>query len=178
MSDLFFTYKHVLRNCLLNKIGILFNSFKVPFLEKICCFFFVYKTNFINDNRYFNCAYLFRFFFGKTAFFSKIISFYGFSQSFYSFYIQIFFYERGLFSSIYFLINEVYPCLASSSLKKSFISGYCFLFLVLVLDVNIFLEKKTNPGLFDLKDFLGYKFYVRSDTLEEARFLLSLLKIF
>jgi hypothetical protein len=176
-SDFFFTYKNVLRYILMNKLDFLYSCFNLPFLEKIILYFFFNKSLSLDYSSFFNYAYLFRFFFGKKAFFTKVNSVYSFSKSFHSFSIQAFFEGKRLFSSIYFLTNDIFPFVTKSNLRKHYINGFNYLFLVLLFDLNIFPEKKTNSGLFDLRDSLGFKFFVRCSDIEASSILLTLLKI-
>jgi hypothetical protein len=176
--DFFFNYKNVLRYLLINKLEIFYSCFNLPFFEKVVVYFFLYKTMSLDDSSFYNYAYLFRFFFGKRAFFSKNKSVYNFNQSFHSFSIQIFFDgSRDFFSSIFFLVNDIFPFTSRSNVRKKFIVGFNYLFLVSLFDLNIFPEKKTNPGLFFLKDFLRFKFFIKCSDIEVSRIFLMSLKI-
>jgi hypothetical protein len=74
--DLNFTYKNIIRLILINKYGLLINTFNIPKIKKIIYFFCFKKLEDMDEVQIFNSFYLFKFFLGRNAFFSKNKSFY------------------------------------------------------------------------------------------------------
>jgi hypothetical protein len=74
--DLYFVYKYNLRNILINKIGYYNNSYQIPNINKLILFFSLKKLDDLDDVQIYNYFYLFKFFFGKKAYFTKIKKFF------------------------------------------------------------------------------------------------------
>jgi len=76
LIDLNFTYKNIIRLILINKFGKKLNTLNVPKIKKIIYFFYFKRLEDLDDVQIFNSFYLFKFFLGRNAFFSKNKSFY------------------------------------------------------------------------------------------------------
>ena len=87
--DLYFTYKYNLRFILLNKLGQLKNTYNVPLIKKIILFVSFKKLENIDEVEIFNCFYLFKFFFGRQAFFSKTKSHFKLGKWYHNFNVQL-----------------------------------------------------------------------------------------
>jgi hypothetical protein len=75
-KDLFFSYKYTLRFMLINKYGDISNTYNLPKINKLLFFFSFKKLEDLDDVELYNCFYLFKFFFGRNAYFSKTKSSY------------------------------------------------------------------------------------------------------
>jgi hypothetical protein len=75
--DYYFTYKNTLRFLLISKLGNIKNTNNIPNIKKIIYYFYFKKLENLDDVELYNCFYLFKFFLGKKAFFTKTISFYS-----------------------------------------------------------------------------------------------------
>lgn len=110
--DYYFHYKNVVRFLLLNKFSIneLTTCYNVAKIELLNIFFSIKDIEYnINDLSLCSYFYLFRFFFGRKGFISKLN--YGFVLNFVynSFNIQFFLSKKDIYFSIYFLSNDVLP---------------------------------------------------------------------
>jgi hypothetical protein len=177
-QDFYFTYKNVLRFYLLQKCDFFLNSFELPFLTSLLLYFSVSELEDLDDGRAFNYFFLFRFFFGKKAFLTKFDSSFRLNRTFYSFTIYIFFQKRNCFFPLFFLVNDLLAFSSDKYIKIFFMphrSG-CSFFLRF-FDMNLFLEKKTNSGLYYLYDNLNFKFFFKLSGWLPCDFLLSTLKV-
>jgi hypothetical protein len=71
-----FTYRYNLRFILINKIGGISNTLNVPSIDKVLFLFNLNRLEDIDDIQLYNNFYLFKFFFGRNAFFSKTKKFF------------------------------------------------------------------------------------------------------
>lgn len=106
-QDLFFSFKNVFRFFLINKFGLFFNSFQIPFLKFLFIYFKIFNIKDLDDVRGFNYSYFLRFFFGKTAFFSKISSVFSLNVTFFSYRVYSFFFSQDIFFPLSFFVNEM-----------------------------------------------------------------------
>jgi len=155
--DYFFVYKHLLRFILLHKTNSFRNTFAVPSLKSLVLFVSLANVEYLEDSYFFNFIYLFRFFYGNRSFFSKFKTSYSLGRTYHSFTIQSFFFKRQCFFPIFFLINDVLA--VTSKFNYHFFFKNSNVFMVQFFDMNLFLEKKTNIGLFNLSSFLNYKLF-------------------
>lgn len=75
--DYNFFYKNTVRNILMNKINNVYNTHSIPSISKIL---FTFSLNRIDDTdsvRVYNYLYLFKFFFGKIAYLTRLKSYYS-----------------------------------------------------------------------------------------------------
>lgn len=177
--DYFFSYNISFRYLILQKIGKVLNTYNLPEIIRLQLQFIINKVSVLDASSFYNCAYLFRYFLGKSSHFSKLMSEFGFNESSHSFKIMCDLKDKIIkYSIILFLINDILPYVAKSYLR-GFFSNYLsfYLFTLYVMDVNIFSEKKTNLGLFSLEDPLIFTFYLKCNTREEAMLFISVLGI-
>lgn len=71
--DLFFHYKYINRNLLIQKL-VCTSSFLVPFISKLIFAFSIIDLDNLDDVSLSRCYFLLKFFFGKKAFFIKFAS--------------------------------------------------------------------------------------------------------
>lgn len=70
-------YNYTVRQILVNKIIILQNRYDIPKITKLVYFFNLTKIEDLNDVQIYNYLYLFRYFFGKRAYLTRIKSFFN-----------------------------------------------------------------------------------------------------
>ncbi len=176
-SDFLFNYLNVTRFILLHK-DLSRNNFLIPNLNKIICYFPLKNLEDLDDVRVYNYFYFFKFFFGFRAFFIGYRSVQSFSRTTYDFKIQIILRHNDIFSLLSFFVYDVLPILDvdyySVSLLKSSLISYHFL----IKDMNIFSEKKTNLGLFNLKDNLNFDLFFNSFNNDSVKIFFFNLKLY
>jgi hypothetical protein len=76
LIDFLFTYKYTLRFLFINKLGNIKNTLNIPKIKKLIYFFSLKNLEDIDSVQIYNNFYLFKFFLGRNAFFSKTKSFF------------------------------------------------------------------------------------------------------
>lgn len=174
--DYFFVYKHLVRFILLHKTNAFRNTMEVPFLRSLVLFISLANVEYLEDSYFFNFIYLFRFFYGNRSFFSKFKSAFSLGRTYHSFTIQSFFFKRYSFFPILFLVNDVLAL--TSRFNYHFFFKDPGVFLLQFFDMNLFLEKKTNVGLFNLSGVLHYKFFFSLRNFKFYNLFLDSLKFY
>lgn len=172
--DYFFNYMHVVRFLLVHKVNFFGNSLELPFLKKSSFFFSVVDLSEGDDARIFNYFYLLKFFFGVPAFFANFRKRFSLGRTFYSFYIVSFFTRHLAYFPLFFLVNDMLA-MTNKSNYSYFVREHCF--HVSFYDMNLFLEKKNNVGLFSLKDYLSSRFVFSAKNFKFYGLLLEVLKV-
>lgn len=172
--DYLFNYNYLLRFMLVHKTDAVGNTFQLPFLKSLLFSFSILDLVDLDDPRVFNYYYLFRFFFGAKAFFTNFRSKFVLGRTFYSFHVVSFFFRRGVFFPLHFLVNDV-VALANKNSYGYFLDGSSF--TMSFFDMNLFLEKKNNLALFNLRNPLVLRFDFSSKSFSFYAMLLNLLKI-
>lgn len=174
ICDYYFYYKYVLRFLLLEKIGVDYkNTYAFPKIYKLNSFFIIKDLVDFENLKSSNYFFFFKYFFGKRAFFVNYTTRFSLNVLYHSFNIQLILAKQDLYIFINFLFNDILPyCnkrfLLLNSKKNNSINFK-------ILDMNIFLEKKTHVGFFFLKEPLNMKFFCYGTNLEKEK-LLKLLK--
>lgn len=75
--DLYFYNKYIIRHLMMNKLNILSNTHSIPYIAKLVFSFSLRRIEDIDDVQAYNYIYLFKFFFGKMAFFTRLRSYYN-----------------------------------------------------------------------------------------------------
>lgn len=180
--DYFFNYKFLLRFLLIHKSVFLFNnSFGLSFLHTLLVYFSINELESFDDTRTINYFYLFRFFFGCRCYIVGFSTVSSYNKVIYNFNVQIFLKNRNCFFSVFFLVNDILSSYISFSFFKFFYMSLKkgdIYFFVRFFDMNFFLERKTNPGLYDLIDNLNFRFFFKCSDLELCYIVLTLLKVF
>jgi hypothetical protein len=159
-QDFFFSYKNVFRFSLVHRFGLFYNSFQIPLLKSLKIFFKVFNIKDLDDVRGFNYAYFIRFFFGRVSFFTKSFSVFHLNITYFSYTVFCFFFSQDVFFPLSFFINDILIySYRDFYVFKSFCWKGCF-FYFRFFDMNVFLEKKTNLGFYNLKDFLRFKLFL------------------
>lgn len=172
--DYFFNYKYLARFLLLHKIDCFENTFQLPRLRSLVFYFTISGLEDLDDVRTFNYFYLFHFFFGNRSFFTKFNSVFSLGRTFYSFNVQSFFLGRLCFFPISFIVNDVLSLINKNNYSYHFYnSAFCMSFY----DMNLFLEKKNNLGLFNLRNFLNYKIFFSNLNFDFFWYIMVVLKV-
>ena len=175
--DSFFTYRYCLRLILINKIGYINNTFNIPNMQKIFFFFNINKLEDLDEVQLYNNFYLFKFFLGKNAFFSKTKKYFSLGTWYYSFYVQLIIKSnRDIYYSLYILFNNILINIEKNMLKLGVLNRNLNLFFIIVKDLNIYSELKTNLGLFNIKRPLNIKLFFSGCDYKASKILLNNLK--
>ena len=175
--DLNFFYKNVIRFILLNKLNNISNTYSIPYIYKLFLFFPLIKIEDVDHVQSYNYVYLFKFFFGKKAFFTRQKAFFNLGKWTYSFNVGIIFQNKNLYEHLFFLINDLLPYIDRSYLKYGVYSKEFKIFYLVIKDLNVFCEKKTNLGLFFLESSLNFQFFCNGVDLYGTKLLLRNLKL-
>jgi hypothetical protein len=174
MKDLFFHYKYICRFLLIQKLGCLkLNTYSVPYMAKSVVFFSVRNLVDLEDLRGSNYFFLIKLYFGRRSFFVNYESCFSLNVLYHSFVAELILTGRNAYFPMIFLLNDLQFFLA----KKDFsivVSNSVLNFEV--FDMNIFSERKTNVGFFNLKDNLNLSFYC-SGSIRESKILFKILKL-
>lgn len=170
-------YKNVFRHLLIQK-AVLSNIYSLPVLRNLLVYFSVKDLEFLDDDRIFNVFFLFRFFFGRKAFITKFSSFFSLNVRTYSFNVQIFYSCNYCFFPLFFFVNDI---LANSSSKPKFFfsknkESY-ILFFFRFFDMDSFMEKKVNAGLYFLKDNINFKFVFQCYDFDFCEIFLNFFRL-
>jgi hypothetical protein len=176
--DYFFSYKYVLRHILINQLGEVSNTYRLPLLHEVKVFFLVRGLEFLSHPRAFNYLYLSYFFLGAIPFLQEFNSTFDFGRSFHDYKITCSF-VKNCYSIIFFLTNELLYVTNKNnySIYDNYFSKGFQSFCLSYFDMNLFLEKKTSIGLYNLEDYLNFRFYIKCLTGESGLMLFNLLKI-
>jgi len=164
----------------MHKLNLFKNNFALPSIEKAVLFFFLKDFDDFNDPKFYNYFYFFKFFFGKKAFFLGYKSLFDLGKTTYNIKVQCFLSKKDIFNSILFLSNDVFTFLDSLYIdtKVTEVTRSLIVVLLKIKDMNVFVEKKTNVGLFYLKDPLNIQLFFFGTKALSTKFLLQCFKIF
>ena len=176
-SDFLFNYNNVIRFILLHK-DLSNNNYLIPNLCKVICYFPLKNLEDLDDVRVYNYFYLFKFFIGFRAFFTGYKCIQGFGQTTYDFRVQIVLKKNDIFPLLSFFVNDIFPVLDADYYSVNLIKGNLISYHFLLKDMNIFSEKKTNLGLFNLKDDLNFKFSFNSLKNNSVKLFFSNIKLY
>lgn len=176
-TDILFNYNNTTRFVLLHKLSVL-NSFLVPSLHKLVCYFSVKNIEDLNDVKIYNYFFFLKFFFGTRAFFTGYRMDQGFGRTAYDFNIQIVIRKTDLSFPFSFILNDVMPIIDNDYLYYNLKKIDYFICNVTIKDMNIFSEKKTNLGLFNLKDNFNLKFYISAKSMVHAKLYFNNSKLY
>jgi hypothetical protein len=174
MKDLQLHYRHVCRFLLIEKAGrYTLSTLNVSRLSKVAAFFSIKNLVDLDDLRNSNYFFLLKFYFGRRAFILNYQTKFSMNTLYHSFIIQLICEGHNLFFPIIFLLNDFKFCLSPKSYT---VARYHNILNFQVLDMSIFLERKTNVGFFNLKDTLNVKFYCFGPW-SQRKYLFYLLKL-
>jgi hypothetical protein len=176
--DLQFSYKNVFRFLSIHKCNFFSNSLQLPHLDYIYIYFSIFNNVDLDDVSSFNYFYLFKFFFGRKSFFSKITSRFHLGVTYFYFSIFSFFFNGFSFFGLCFFINDLLGKSSSNFSSHSIISLGLNFFVFRFFDMNLFLEKKTNMGLFNLNHGMNLKLAFSCNDFFSCFFFLDFFKIY
>lgn len=176
-NNLEFNYKNTSRFLLLHKLNITKTTYLIPKVHNLVSFFMCKDLEELHDIRNLNYFYFIRFFFGKNAFFSGFNSSFSLGKTRFNFNIQCDFKRGEVYSFLSFYIFDILPYMDNNYIINTPLKSRTFNFLMKILDMNFFSDKKTNFGLFNLKDNLNVKIEVSTNDKVAANMLLTSLKI-
>jgi len=176
--DYNFFYKNSVRTLLFYKLFSLTNIKEIPSLSKLICSFSLSKIDDCDDVQVYNYCYLFKFFFGRIAYLTRVKSFYNLGIWSYSFRVFIIFQDKEIFNKLFFIINDLLYRLDNNFINFGIFSIKLNIFYLSITDLNIFSEKKTNLGLFNLKQNLDFKFFCTGFDIQNSKVLFRNLKIY
>lgn len=114
--DLFFNYKYSFRFLLAAGNIKLLNSFALPKVSKIVCFFNLNELSDLNDVRIYNYCYFFKFFFGVKAFLTRFKDISTFRNTAYTFNVQVILRKNDMYRALYFFCNDVLSLMSKRGL--------------------------------------------------------------
>ena len=174
--DYKFVYNYIIRFLFFHKF-FNYNTYAMPKLKALIIYFSVNEMEAVDNPKTFNYFFLIRFFFGKRAFFTKYSNFTSFSRNFYNFNVQVFFNKCDYFFPIFFLVNDMLPFVSNKFFSYFFVPTNANIFILRFFDMNLFLEKKTNAGLYSLNNNLNFKFFFECSDYELNDHFLYFFKI-
>lgn len=176
--DYNFTYNNTLRFMLIQKFGFFSNVMEIPVVQSLIIFFNIRDLEDLDDTCIYNYFYLVRFFFGKKCYFKKYSYFFNLGRYFYSFTVQTCFNVREVYFPIFFFVNDLLMFTSKSNFKV--LHQFTLnknIFIIPFFDMNLFLEKKTNLGLYNLKNYINFKFFIKGGDFLTSTFLMDSLKL-
>lgn len=176
-TDILFNYHNINRFILLHKLGIN-NSFLVPNLNKFICYFSLKHLDDLNDVRIYNYFFFFKFFLGFRAFFTGYRVTQGFGQTTYDFRIQIILRKNDLYFPLSFFLNDVLSIIDNDYFYFNLKKINNIICSITIKDMNIFSEKKTNLGLFNLKDNLKLRFFLSTPNIAYVKTYFNTMKFY
>ena len=174
MLDFYFHYLHISRFIINNRVAFS-NTHCVPYLAKLVLFFSLLNLTIVEDTSIYNYFYLFRFYLGRKAFIINYRSFFSLRNTYYSFDICISLRKQALFFPIAFYVNDLHRFLSLKGYHSYFINSFCY--ALIIKDTNLFTERKTNLGLYNLKHVLNYRFYITNGDFISSKLFLDTLKL-
>jgi hypothetical protein len=177
--DYYFTYKNSLRFLIFLKLGLLnnINTYNVPFLNKLTFFFSLSKSVDKDNISIYNYFYLFKFFFGKNAFLSKYKSYYNLGMWYYSFKVYIIIIKKEVYSYLFYYLNDFLSMIDKIYFKYGIFSNKLNILYIVLKDLTIFSEKKTNMGLFNLENSLNLHLYFSGGDINSSKLIMKNCKI-
>ena len=174
--DPLFNYKYLIRYILINKLKIQ-NTYEIPKFKELKFYFNLNKLEDINEVQLYNYFYLIKFFFGRNSFFSKTTKFYLLGTWYNNFNVQLIIRNNDLIiKMIYFLYNNILVNVEKNLLNKSIKGKYINVFSIIVKDLNIYSELKTNLGLFNIKRNFNISLYFIGSNIKYNNILLKNIK--
>jgi hypothetical protein len=168
----YFHYKNILRFLLLEKLGIISkNTYTFPKISILKNYFVIKDLVDFENLKSSNYFFFLKYYFGKKAFFLNYNTRFSLNVLYHSFYIQLIIAKKDLYIFINFLFNDILPFCNKRYIIFNSKNDISFK----ILDMNIFLEKKTHVGFFNLKESLNMKFFCYGSEIEKNK-LYNLLK--
>lgn len=176
-TDILFNYNNITRFLLLHKLSI-DNTFLIPSLSKLVCYFSIKNLEDLSDVKIYNYFFFLKFFFGSRAFFTGYRVDQGFGRTAHNFNVQLILRKSDLSFSFAFILNDIIPIIDNDYLYYNLKKLDYFICNITIKDMNIFSEKKTNLGLFNLKDSFNLKFYVSAKNMDHVKLYFNNSKLY
>lgn len=176
LVDFNFFYKYSVRQILLHKLVVLQNRFCIPQISKLVYFFNLTKIEDLDDVQIYNYIYLFKYFFGKRAYLTRIKSFFNVGKWTYSLTVVLYYNSSNMiYHNFFFFLNDLYLRSESLFVKYGNFSSSRNIYYIILKDLTLFSERKTNLGLFYLQQPLNlHIFYLGCDTTNVKHFFRNL----
>lgn len=178
--DLFFTYKYNLRFLLINKLGYLNNTYNIPSIKKLILYVPLKRLEDIDEVQIYNNFYLFKFFLGRKAYFTKTKKFFSLGKWYYNFNINIIINNnKDIYLLLYYIFNNVFFNVEKNLLNLGFVNKFLNIFFFVNKDINIYSDLKTNLGLFNIKAPLNINLYLLGvDNISKVIYIKNLYKLY
>jgi len=174
--DLIFYNKISITNILWLKNIYIYNEYKQPEIKYLLIYVLIRKLDLLDNSKIFNCFYLFRYFFGHKAYIISYKSTYLLGKTFVDFDIGLQLKNNKIYFPLHVYTYELQPVLNLSVARDYFINNKKI--NIVLWDVNIFTEKKTNVGLFNLVDPLHFSIAINwSKNYKVTKIIMTSLKI-
>lgn len=128
---------------------------KLPVINSLQLVFLIFKLENMEHPKLFNYFYLLRFFFSETARVGRYTTYFLLGKHYANLEIGFLVTKKRVYFPLYFYSYEIQP-MVNLLVARDYVFTKKQLTIVL-WDTNLFTEKKTNVGLFDLEDPLHYK---------------------
>jgi len=177
MLDFFFYYKNVIRYLLFLKKSIFkYTYINILEIKKLIVYFNIKNIIDLNNLSISNYYYFFKYFFGKTPFFSSYSYSFKLNISYYNFLILYNFKKKDIYYILFFFINDIYLLISKNAINIKKDNMY---WEFSISDMNFFIEKKNSIGFFHLKDYVNFKYIFNIKTNKWLNYLsyFSLYKI-
>lgn len=162
--DLSFTYKNNIRYLIINKLGLIKNTYDNLFIRKLLFFFYFTKLEDLDSSELFNMFYLLKYFFGWNAFFSKTKMKFSLNKWYYSLNIRfILNKDKDIHKILFVILNNILCKMDKSFIKNGIFSKKYNIFYYTLNDLSRFSELKTNLGLIYLNKPLNILIYLNKD---------------
>jgi hypothetical protein len=175
--DFNFFYKYSVRSLVMAKYSRIDNIFSIPVISKVVYFFILSRLEDVDDIQSYNFGYLFKYFFGRMAFVSRVKSFFNPGVWSYSFKISMMITGRDILPNFMFLVTEFVFRADKSFIRSGIFNKDLQIFYIIIKDMNLFSEKKTNLGLFQLYQDLNLHFFFKGIEYPGATYLLRNMKL-
>lgn len=171
--DLFFNYKYNVRFFLLNKFFYK-NLYEIDNIKGAVFFFSIKEYDNLDSKEIYNFFYLFKFFFGKLAFFSSYVSLLSLGKWYYNFDVKVIINKKFFYYYMYFIFNDFLFNLSKDSYSINLNKDF---YLISIPDMSIFNDKKSNLGLFNLNSTINFKFLINKNNAFIENFIFSKLNV-
>ena len=125
--------------------SFILNAYTVIFLQQLMLNVNFEKVTTVADESIYNYVYLNKFFFGRKSYINKYSYMFNMNKYFYSFIISVRIIKQAIFFTLSFLLNDVINLI---SLDYFRLKEEKMTLNILINDMNIFTEKKTNLVFF------------------------------
>lgn len=170
-------YSYTIRQILVHKLVLFKNRYDIPKINKLLYFFNLTKIEDLDDVQIYNYLYLFRYFFGKRAYLTRVKSFFNVGKWTYSLSVVLYYNSNKLYQNFFFFLNDFYLKSELLFLNKGHFSYIDKKYFVILKDLTLFSERKTNLGLFYLQQPLNLHIFYSGCDATNVRYFFTNLKM-